>query len=293
MSRQLTSGVLGRKKDKIDTDFILIVNTEIAGTSGSGQFALNDMYVPYTLEADGIIQEINTENHTINFTTAGINTIKIRNSNGWDSGIAGQIDKNKVIEIANFGDVEWISNMAYYFIDMVNMDVTADDFIKIDSNKNYLFYGCSSLVWSNKLKEVKVPTDLTSYFGWFIFCSNFNINISNWDYSNINMLARMFDGTALNHDMGGMNLRLAGVNLNRIFRNCGMSTENYSRTLIGFANYVHANGGLPANVDMLSQNGRTYNNTNYVTGQQFNNAVDARDYLINTAGWSIGSDTQV
>ena len=80
-----------------------------------------------------------------------------------------------------------------------------------------------------------------------------------------------------------------------MLNNCGMSTENYSRTLIGWANSVDANGDLPSG-STLGATGRTYNSTAYVSGQTYNDAVSARAYLTGAApdpAWTISGDTQV
>ena len=61
-----------------------------------------------------------------------------------------------------------------------------------------------------------------------------------------------------------------------------MSGENYSKTLIGWANQVSNNSNAPANVKLTARN-VTYNNTTY-TGSPYSDAVAARAFLVNTAG---------
>ena len=67
-----------------------------------------------------------------------------------------------------------------------------------------------------------------------------------------------------------------------------MSDENYSRALVGWANFVYDNSG-PYNIT-LGANGLQYHSTTY-TGYgsgQFTDAVSARAYLTGaTAGWTI------
>jgi len=70
-----------------------------------------------------------------------------------------------------------------------------------------------------------------------------------------------------------------------LFDSSGMSTENYSRTLIGWAN-SHFAGNARNNVT-LGATGITYNSTAYTTGNQFNDGVSARAYLVGTADWNI------
>jgi len=80
--------------------------------------------------------------------------------------------------------------------------------------------------------------------------------------------------------------------MSNMLSNCGMSTENYSRTLIGWANSISTRGNLPANI-FLGAVGRTYNCINYVTGQTYNTAVAARTYLdTGTPNWTFSGDSQ-
>jgi hypothetical protein len=104
----------------------------------------------------------------------------------------------------------------------------------------------------------------------------------------------MFSGaSSFNRDIGAWSLRTAGVNMLNMLNGSGMSTENYSRTLIGWANYVSANSDAPANVT-LGATGRTYNNTAYVSGQTYNDAAAARAYLTGSPPtWTITDGGQV
>jgi hypothetical protein len=106
----------------------------------------------------------------------------------------------------------------------------------------------------------------------------------------------MFAGaTAFNQDLGAWDLRLAGVVMTSMFlgNSLTLSTENYSRTLIGWANYVSANSDTPASVTLGAGN-RTYNDTAYTTGLTYNDAAAARAYLVGTPPtWTITDGGQV
>jgi len=137
--------------------------------------------------------------------------------------------------------------------------------------------------------------NVTTMANMFQRAGAFNQDISGWNVSAVsdmsNMFRRDFAGTnAFNQDLGAWQLRLAGVNMTGMFDNpsgsLSLSTENYSRTLIGWANYVSANSNTPANVTLGAGN-RTYDSVNYTTGQTYNNAgTEARAALI-AAGWTI------
>jgi len=130
----------------------------------------------------------------------------------------------------------------------------------------------------------------------FLFASSFNQPVSNWNVSNVTSLSGIFQSaTSFNQNLGNWNLRTAGVILSGIFASNAINTENYSRTLIGWANNITANGG-PFNITVTAT-GKTYHNVNY-GGTPYSTAVAARAYLTTPvasggAGWTITGDTLV
>jgi surface protein len=139
-------------------------------------------------------------------------------------------------------------------------------------------------------------SSVTNTSGMFRNTVAFNQNIGAWNTSSVTNMTQMFDGaTGFNQNLGSWALRLAGVNMTNMFlgNTNTLSTENYSRTLIGWANYVSANSDTPANVTLGAGN-RTYNNTAYTTGETYNDAVAARAYLTGTPPtWTITDGGQV
>ena len=134
-----------------------------------------------------------------------------------------------------------------------------------------------------------VPTvltsNITSLFEAFISCTTFNQDISSWDTSNVTNMARLFlIANSFNKNLGSWSIKNV-TSMSSMFSSSGMSTENYSRTLIGWAN-SHYSGNAKNNVSLGATN-ITYNSTAYTTGNQFNDAVSARAYLVGTAGWTI------
>jgi len=145
-------------------------------------------------------------------------------------------------------------------------------------------------------------------------CSIFNQNLGSWNTGNVTTTANMFDNaasfnqalptnwiktrfmngmfqnaSAFNQDIGGWTLYKAGkgastysIDMLTMLNGCGMSTANYSKTLIGWCNYQHFNnGGLDEPVFCrLGASGRTYHNTTYSGNYPYTNAVAARAYLV-------------
>jgi hypothetical protein len=80
-----------------------------------------------------------------------------------------------------------------------------------------------------------------------------------------------------------------------MFRSSGMSTANYTDTIVGWANYTTTNGA-PYNVSMSTQTGMIYD-TSRSGGANFADAGAARTYLTTAtptgAGWTISGDTVI
>jgi surface protein len=131
-------------------------------------------------------------------------------------------------------------------------------------------------------------SSVTNMASMFLAATTFNQAIGAWNTSSVTTMQSMFrNATSFNQDIGGWPLRAGGVNMSDMLNNSGMSTENYSRTLIGWANSVSANSDTPASVT-LGASGRNYNDTAYVSGQTYNDAVAARAYLTGTPpSWTI------
>lgn len=124
--------------------------------------------------------------------------------------------------------------------------------------------------------------------------ASFDQNISGWNVANATSMFSMFSGaTSFNRNLGGWVLNNA-VNLGSALNSCGMSTENYSLTVIGWANERAATGN--PNTRSLGATGRTYNNTSY-GGAPYSDAAAARANLVAATpgggGWTITGDALV
>lgn len=148
--------------------------------------------------------------------------------------------------------------------------------------------------------DVSNVTDMNFMFDYAI---KFNGDISSWDVSNVTNMSYMFNQaqefnqningwdvsnvTDMDHILGGtrtFNQALDKWTLTSLttaftmFQNSGINCENYSKTLYGWAN----NPNTPSNIDV-----------NYTAPLRYGpEAVQWRNYLINTKGWNIQNDVE-
>jgi surface protein len=153
-----------------------------------------------------------------------------------------------------------------------------------------------------------ISAGITNMSSMFRYANAFNQDIGGWDVSEVTSMSSMFyHATAFNQDIGGWPLRPAGLAANTLTIRSSMSVEHNSRTLIGWANWVHANKTANSNTGPLSVNMGTFGNYNAVDYSadpaypiethphlhgEFNNAVDAVAFLTtdlgDTSTWPIG-----
>jgi surface protein len=138
-------------------------------------------------------------------------------------------------------------------------------------------------------------SNVTNMFNMFWGAIVFNQPLANWNVSNVTFMSNMFqNATSFNQTLDNWNVSNV-TDMGSMFSSSGLTPENYSRTLIGWANRAY-NGGLNDGVQpnvALGAVGCQYNTTTYtdawpnLTGQQFTDAGSARTYLVNTMGWTI------
>lgn len=105
----------------------------------------------------------------------------------------------------------------------------------------------------------------------FNLAKAFNQNISNWNVSSVQSMRRMFfRNTQFDQDVGSWNVAQVN-NMSEMFAQTGLSRENYDNTLLGWA----ALPNLQSNVVFDGGN------------SEFCEATDARQFIIDTYGWTI------
>ena len=133
-----------------------------------------------------------------------------------------------------------------------------------------MFYRCSVFNQDISGWNVSNVTDMSVMF-WD--CSAFNQDISSWDVSKVTNMGSMFSHcSAFNQNLGSWKLK----NCRKLgLYHCGMSIENYSKSLVGWAAQADINENLLLRADNL----------------HFNEAAkSARTKLMKEKHWSILGD---
>jgi surface protein len=251
------------------------------------------------------------------FTQSGFNNGGSSSINFWDMSNATSLlymfaycPFNQPLNLWSTSNVTNMKSM-FEFNTAFNRNIQSWDVSNVD-NFEQMFFGASAFnqnlsIWNTEsatnmrllFRDTPVNFDVsswnvtgvTNFEAMFMGASNFNRSLNSWNVNNCTYFAQMLFNTAaynqpitgwtLNNTLSGMNSMLEGSS--------GLSTENYSRTLIAFANDVYNDGGLPNAVffGAVSQ----YDCIDYVVGQQYTNAVAARAYLVGL-GWTISDGGQ-
>ena len=224
--------------DDVSDEFIFSVDTNVAGTSGIGNFQLPlvssgtiDVIVDW---GDGTSDNITTYNQTEtlhSYSTAGEYQIKISSRvagvnpiKGWSFNNTG--DRLKMLNIFNWG----------------NFDVSVDAG----------FWGCENLTQTALDSPSLSSTSLLRYFRQ---CLVFNGDVGNWDISGVSALNFMlYNADSFNQDLSGWDITSA-INFDDFMTAAtGLSTTNYDATLIAWeANlqtYYPAGSGYTASINI-------------------------------------------
>lgn len=168
-------------------------------------------------------------------------------------------------------DLSNVTNMEYMFYDCsaFNQDISGWDVSKV-TDMNGMFADCPAFNQDISGWNVSKVTDMG---GMFYRCSAFNQDISSWNVSKVTDMGNMFiDCSAFNQNLGSWKLK----NCRELgLYHCGMSIENYSKSLIGWAGQADINENLLLEADYLC-----FNET----------AKNARTKLMKEKHWSILGD---
>ena len=244
-------------------------------------------------------------------------------SQNWNGPSSG--DRSKIINIPNWGSNSWRNLYRTFFeCDNLVMNTTTIPNLANGPSLSGMFYRSDGDFTNSNIGNWNMTT-ITRIDSMFQQASNFNVDISGWDVSNVtNISAFAYQASSFNQDLSSWNvanvtntylaLGLTSFNhylpwalntsanppdpyyLTSIFSGSAMSTNNYTDTIVYWANFVkNQTPDAPLNVNMSVQNGRTFD-SNRSGGTNFANAFAAREFLTNAvasggAGWTITGDT--
>ena len=171
----------------------------------------------------------------------------------------------------NNWNVSQVWNMRGMFLGCTSFDQPLNnwDVSKVEGMSG-MFSHCIS--FNQPLNNWNV-SKVTNMWSMFSGCTSFNQPLNNWDVSKVFKMDYMFYGcSSFNQDLGMWKLeRCKELGLD----NCGMSAENYSKSLLGWATQSDINERL-----RLDASGLKY----------FSEATESREKLINSKYWRITGD---
>ena len=262
----------------IEGAFAITVKTDNTGTSNDDQFTLTsggslgganyriDWYKKADPTVTGTITDASGA-QTITFPEAGTYVVQVASPFNRIS-FANGGDRLKLLEINQWGAIAWSS--------MFNA-----------------FQGCSNIENAEPAIDAPDLSNVTNADGCFRG-SSWNQDMSHWNWNTaggvVNCDNILRDASSFNQNIGSMGLGVSsGFRWNRGFQNSGMSCENYTDTIVGWANSVHANN-YPLNAAMFNQFNMTFA-TSRPGGANFADAGEARNFLDVDKGWTFTNDT--
>lgn len=239
--------------------------------------------------ASAFNQDLNNWN-TENVTTLASMFSYANNFNGnisnWD--VSNVTNMSSMFEdVSNFNqnisnwNVANVTNMSNMFNGVVNFNQHIGNWnVAKVTDMSGMFGACSNFNQDISAWNVGEVTNMSFMFNQ---ATSFNQDISNWDVSKVTNMASMFrDATGFDQNLGNWhigNIVDAGpaTGLRDMFKNIGLSLENYDDTLIGWRSITTLFGlnATPANI--VFDGG----SSNYCI------ADSSRQWLLNNKGWTI------
>ena len=249
-----------------ESPFIITVKTDNAGTSSTNQYTIPTSGTGYNynvLTSDGQNILGVTGNLTITFPAIGSYDIEITGGfpkiYTYNAG-----DKLKITQVKQWGNNPWTSFDSGFY-GCANMIVTATDSpnLSVCTTLRWMFRNCTAYTGGD-LTGWDV-SNITSLEGAFLFCPNFNANVSNWDTSNVSDnddFLNLFRGTKFNGDISNWNVTNV-INMSEFARLTSTFVSDISNwNVINLTSGINAFNSLTASYPHLDA---IYNNWSQLT----------------------------
>ena len=135
--------------------------------------------------------------NTITFPAAGKYILKITPDASFrfvfDHGSITSTDRSELIELSQWGDSKWNTNMAGGFYYCANLKITATDvpnFTGVTDMSN-MFQSCYSITSIPNINQWDTSA-VTNMYQMFYYAENFNGDLSGWDTSSVTNMSQMF-----------------------------------------------------------------------------------------------------
>lgn len=185
------------------------------------------------------------------------------------------LDSDRLTEVKAWGHANWTS-MQNMFWGCSNLQITATDIPDLSSvqDMSNMFDECTNLEGPPNI-GLWNTSNVTDMKWLFYNAANFNQNTGSWNTAKVtNMLYMFGNAYAFDQNLGDWILN-SNVDISNMLNNCGMSCENYDKTLLGW----NMQPETPMNRNLGTAN---------LTYWQSNNA---RAHLVESKGWTIHGDT--
>jgi surface protein len=189
------------------SDFMIQIDTSIPGGTIGNRFEIptSGPGYNYNIDCDDANPQTNTATaqtgrYTCTYINSGIYTIRIEDNVGDGSGFPrfafnGVGDKNKIIDVLQWGTGKWTSMQSAFF-GAINMTVTATDVpnLSLVTSLRSMFHGA---VLADPETNDWNTSNVTDMLNMFSNADSADPNTSNWDTSGVTLMAGMFSGAEL------------------------------------------------------------------------------------------------
>jgi surface protein len=144
-------------------------------------------------------------------------------------------------------DVSKVTNMSYMFTATpFNQDISGWDVSSELTDMSVMFYK-SQFNQDISGWDVSNVTDMNYMF----YACPFNQDISGWDVSKVTNMSRMFYYCRFNQDLSGWDVSSV-TDMGLMFTNSQLSSQNYDKTLIGWASLPNLQSGVQLGADSIT-----------------------------------------